>query len=315
MGLLILQILVIGITAYVSINSLKKDLRSRTEKTKLEAKNNRLAIIIISVISSAISVWSYLESNIDKRILNRNVASIRHDDSLTRIDNSVIREQFVKISKENVALINTIDKNSINQSNLITSSQNKSSKQLVEAASDLRNQINGSNDLPFLSFGNYADKRMLAIISNESSSPIYNIQIAINNFEKFEQCKFIPYNLKYIFVNDSCRQINDVHYGLFPVIQANSSQTFEIPNNTIPQHGKVIVEIVFKGKNYIIEGEYLTDNYILYQATRMMELSLNYENILTYKTVKSSKVAHDLKKVDWEKDFPNRYISNILVGK
>lgn len=295
MSSLILQIILIALTAVVSINSIKKDLRSRTQKTKNEAQLNRIIIILISVVSVIISVITYLGSENDKSVLNKSFLSIKKGDSLIRSDNALIRN-------DNTNLRTELSKRLIFQSKLISEGQERSAKQLNIASKSLTEKINGSDEVPLLEFSLNSDSTLFCLLRNRSRLPVYNFQLAILNYSSILDCQSFQVVKERIYSYD-CYYNSLTRFPTFPFLTSNSRTEIQIRKNKINSKNntaKYIAIIEMKNRTFYEETISMLIDNKFYQALRILEFT---NDKITRKIVIKDKL-YKLKNVNWEKAFP-----------
>ena len=303
MSLLILQCVVIFITAYISVNSLKKDLRSRTQKTKAEALNNKYAIIGITIVSITISIVTYNVSEKDKVKLNSDLKLLKDYEQ-------EIRHQNVILSRKNDTLRDALNINSIVTSKLITSSQEKSAKQLIGAAKKLKSIITGSNVVPKFQLSNLSDSTVIATLDNLENTSIYNLSVSVINFENILKCDTTTLEKqKYFYLDFDCYYSNTIEFGLIHTIGAKSGLVIELPKYDIKkQSGKFLTSIVFNSKIYDEELVFKVKKGLIYQSLRIVEYVDKKINKIYNVPLKGRNPLY----VNWNNEFPNKFVDAYL---
>ncbi|WP_121811003.1 hypothetical protein [Mucilaginibacter kameinonensis] len=293
--LLISQAISIALTAYISILGLKKDLRSTKAITKSDAVKTKRWIIILTLLTGVILIANYLNSKIEEITSEK--------------EKIKLHAELSTILKTNKILRNTLDRNSIKESNLIIDNQKQSAKELQNAASNLQTLIHGSNDVPVFRFMVLTKNTLNGKIENFSDLPVYNITGRVINYDAIEGCKITIFkNQKYI--TNKCSDSVKFELGAMNYIDSHSSATFNLPlftNTNLKPKGRFVFEIFFNGKHYEQQAIYSVVNHYLLQSVKIVELK---NNIIVKSWIpKTSDLP--LNSVNWYKEFQNCPLTQI----
>lgn len=302
MGLLIAQCVVILFTAYISINSLKEDLKSDEGNIQKDAIKNRNAIRIVTLISIGISITTYFNSDQDKKESKSDFNDLKNNYKAIRSQNDSLR----------IALSNKL----INTSNLITKSQITSAKQLSGAANRLDKLITGSKIVPKVGLLIFGDSTVTAVIKNFDSKPVYNLYLTVFNFENLEKCKTINNkNGREILIYSDCFEVNRRPSEFISVLSPISDKEFRLPNyKSKSVSGKFSVNIIFNNKFYIEELIYQFVDNKLHQSLRILELNRDLSKILN-KEILFNQKAYAVPNLNWDKEFPQQFEINLSIVK
>jgi cell division protein FtsB len=294
MTFLFSQILAIILAAFISLIALNKDLRSKTEKLQKEAATIRNIVFVFAIVSIANSILSYYNSENDKnelnkrnKELNRNIVSIKNDNDTLKKDNHALRKEL----KDNL----------LQQSKLITSSQQQSATDLKNAANGLHETINGSDVAPKFSFRIISDTSLRGQLTNGEKLPVYNFILKITNYDNFLGCKTqILYNV--VMYNLTCFTTNTIEQAPIESLNAQSSMWLELPKFTLKsKKGKYLLMVKLRNKTYYEEAIYvINEKNVLMQGLRILEL--DEEKVTKIKII--SGAAYELKNINWKKEFP-----------
>lgn len=308
MAVSIIQILTTILTTIISLIALKKDERSRTEALKREVSFIKPILFIIAGISILNTGVSYYTAKNDKHISDSaNVALNKN------LDTS--RAYILKISKQNTDLREALSYSLISQSKLITTSQQKSATELNAAAQKLRIILNGSSKPPLFSFVGEEEDHLLGLIQNLDSLPVYGFSARIINMKSLELCAIQrTKGSKKLSITAECFNGTNVWIDKPTELQSGSQLAEQLPKKKITGSGRYLVKINIKNKSFYEEAIYKFINGKIQQSTKIIKLNMVEHGIVKSWIAQIVPGSTLLKGVDWQKEFPEKYLLNLEIS-
>lgn len=282
------QIAASVLAAIISIVALNKDFRSKTLALQKEARMIRLVILFVTGLSILNAFISSYSSHEDKWELKNQLNKLRGD-------NKLLQEN---LTKSQLALQKSLDDKAAG----ITASQVNSSKRLLESADVLRDIVGGTDEIPAFQFAISSVTKMGAILNNNSTSPVYNLNVTIVNTDKLSGCKLIKAKFGNAY-NKSCFDTVARDFGVIPIIMSKGAFSMELPARQYSDEvGHYVVFLMYKNRRYRLENIVKIIDHNIRQASRVIEFDNNYKD-LKARIVKQPR-GYDLPTVNWKNEFP-----------